>query len=326
MTDVFFSYSSRDRERVRPVRDALAKQGFEVFWDQQVPAGVNWDTWIRQHLSKARCAIVLWSKASVASENVQHEATVAKQQGKLIPVLLEPLTAEQFPMGLYSVQCVDLRAWDGNPTDADWAKLRQQVEAKLTPLWVQRQLHELEAELVAERARREALEARDKALQAQIAKEAQAQIELKQLRDAALSEVASLNAKLEEMARGRADLERRAIELSERLVGAEAEKQALAISLDKAMAPSAKNRARGYFGLLGGVGAQEDKVSRNSEEPAQAVETPQTGLMTCQRCRGAGHVGSDDPLNTDSLRRAFPNGVPCPDCLGLGTMPMARSG
>ena len=32
MTDIFFSYSSADRERVRPIRDALAAQGFEVFW------------------------------------------------------------------------------------------------------------------------------------------------------------------------------------------------------------------------------------------------------------------------------------------------------
>jgi hypothetical protein len=38
MTDIFFSYSSADRERVRPIRDALVAQGFEVFWDQVPPA------------------------------------------------------------------------------------------------------------------------------------------------------------------------------------------------------------------------------------------------------------------------------------------------
>jgi TIR domain len=40
VTDIFFSYSSKDRERVRPVRDALVAQGFEVFWDQEVPPGL----------------------------------------------------------------------------------------------------------------------------------------------------------------------------------------------------------------------------------------------------------------------------------------------
>jgi hypothetical protein len=53
MTDIFFSYSSADRERVRPIRNALAEQGFEVFWDQQVPSGMDWDSWIRQHLTRA---------------------------------------------------------------------------------------------------------------------------------------------------------------------------------------------------------------------------------------------------------------------------------
>ena len=57
MTDIFFfSYSSKDRERVRPVRDALAAQGFDVFWDQEVPTGLDWDRWIRDHLNKSKCA------------------------------------------------------------------------------------------------------------------------------------------------------------------------------------------------------------------------------------------------------------------------------
>jgi hypothetical protein len=76
--------------------DALAAQGFEVFWDQEVPTGLDWDSWIRQHLAKCKCAMAFWSAASVASDNVRHEAMVAKQQGKLISVLLEPLTIQQF--------------------------------------------------------------------------------------------------------------------------------------------------------------------------------------------------------------------------------------
>jgi len=74
MTDIFFSYSSQDRERVRPVRDALVAQGFEVFWDQEVPTGLDWDTWIRQHLAKSKCAMAFWSAASVASDNGRQAA------------------------------------------------------------------------------------------------------------------------------------------------------------------------------------------------------------------------------------------------------------
>ena len=60
MADVFFSYSSIDRTRVRRVRDALADKGFEVFWDQQTPAGIDWDALIRAELTKSKCA-VFWS-------------------------------------------------------------------------------------------------------------------------------------------------------------------------------------------------------------------------------------------------------------------------
>src|SRR4051794_38497299 len=49
MADIFFSYSSADRERVRPVRDAFVAHGFEVFWDQEVPPSRDWDSWIREN-------------------------------------------------------------------------------------------------------------------------------------------------------------------------------------------------------------------------------------------------------------------------------------
>jgi hypothetical protein len=82
MTDVFLSYSSKDRDRVRLIRDALAERGFDVFWDQTLPAGIDWDTWIRQHLAQSKCALVVWSKNSVGSDNVRHEAKIAKDQRK----------------------------------------------------------------------------------------------------------------------------------------------------------------------------------------------------------------------------------------------------
>jgi hypothetical protein len=117
--------------------------------------------------------MVFWSAASVRSRNVRHEATVASQQDKLITVLLEPLTAEQFPMGLYSQQAANLSGWSGDYSQDEWRKLQRAFEAKLMPAWVRRQIDELEAELVAARARCEKLERRDRTLQAQIVKEAE---------------------------------------------------------------------------------------------------------------------------------------------------------
>ena len=154
--------------------------------------------------------MAFWSATSVVSDNVRHEATVAKQQGKLTSVLLEPLAAEQFPLGLYAQQAANLSGWGGDYGHDEWRKFRREFEAKLTPLWVRRQLDELEAELVGERTRREGAERRDRTMQAQIAKEVELQQALKQERDDALDETAGLKAMVEELTRARVLRQKRA--------------------------------------------------------------------------------------------------------------------
>lgn len=196
MSDIFFSYSSKDRDRVRPIHAALAERGFEIFWDQSVPPGTDWDTWIRQRLNQSKCAIVFWSVHSIVSDNVRHEASVAKQHGKLIPVLLDDLAADQFPMGHYALQGANLSAWTGDEQYDGWLKLQQEVEAKLTPLWVRRQIDRLEAELVAERARREGAERRDRTLREQIVKEVASQQQVTRERDDLLEAVSMLKDRL----------------------------------------------------------------------------------------------------------------------------------
>jgi len=70
--------------------------------DQEVAPSRDWDSWIRENLARSKCAVVFWSAVSLESPNVRHEATIADRAGKLIPVLLEPLRADQFPMGARS--------------------------------------------------------------------------------------------------------------------------------------------------------------------------------------------------------------------------------
>lgn len=228
MADIFFSYRSVDRERVRPFYDAFRRQGFEVFWDQEVPSGVDWDTWIRQHLAKSKCAIVFWSASSIESDNVRHEATVAKRQGKLIAILLETLTPDQFPMGLYAQQAINLADWNGSFDNLEWIKLSRAIEAKLTPPWMQRKFDELEAELLAERARRESAESRDKILQAQIAKEVSRQVDLKREHDSSLDQIANLTTRVAELSRERKNAEAQTENLRRRLSFAEARRPSAA--------------------------------------------------------------------------------------------------
>jgi hypothetical protein len=196
MTDVFLSYSSKDLDRVRLIRDALAERGFDVFWDQTLPAGIDWDTWIRQHLAQSKCALVVWSKNSVGSDNVRHEAKIAKDQRKLLPVLIDDLAAEEFPVGLYVFQAAQLAIWHGNTHDDAWLRVLREIEDKLMPLWAKQRIDQLEAQLDAERGRREATERRDRTLRDQIATEARTQADLKHERDRALEEIAAVKDQL----------------------------------------------------------------------------------------------------------------------------------
>ena len=88
MTDIFISYASKDRERLRPLRDALEARGWSVFWDQQIPVGKNWRRNIFEHLRAARCVIVAWNSASIESDWVSEEAADALKHEVLLPIYI----------------------------------------------------------------------------------------------------------------------------------------------------------------------------------------------------------------------------------------------
>src|SRR5205085_491803 len=100
--------SSNDRPVAMRVRDALEQAGYDVFWDQSTPPGKDWDAWIRDQLTGARLVITLWTKSSVASPNVRHEAIIAREAGKLLPVMVDSLKPTDFPMGLFMVQALSI--------------------------------------------------------------------------------------------------------------------------------------------------------------------------------------------------------------------------
>lgn len=194
MPDIFISYSSKDKDLVAPIRTALVRLGFDAFWDQVLPPGIDWDSWIRRNLSESKCAIVLWTNYSIASDNVRHEATLAKQQGKLIPVVLEVIPPEAFPMGLYSVQAHNMVGWDGNTDNLNWKPLLNEIMQRVTPLWVKSFAEQLQAENAEQRTRAEACEQRNAALQKQLQTEMNNHAELQADHDriAALLTVANV--------------------------------------------------------------------------------------------------------------------------------------
>ncbi len=102
---IFISYSRRDTEYVKSLVEALRKQGFEVWFDNNIRTGTDWDDTIESELQNADAIVLILSKTSVASENVKDEISYAMGLDKpLSPIKIEECDV---PMRLARKQYVD---------------------------------------------------------------------------------------------------------------------------------------------------------------------------------------------------------------------------
>jgi hypothetical protein len=105
MADIFLSYASEDRPRIRELVDAFEASGLTVFWDRTIPPGKTWRAVIGGALQQASAVVVCWSVHSIESQWVLEEAEVGKHRGRLLPVLLENVAP---PLGFASIQAASL--------------------------------------------------------------------------------------------------------------------------------------------------------------------------------------------------------------------------
>ena len=111
MVDVFVSYSSRDRERVRGLVAQIEAIGCSVWWDREIGAGAAFDREIEKAIDEAHCIVVVWTEHSVDSEWVRTEANEGLSKGILVPVAFEVVKP---PLAFRRIQTIDLAAPDAN--------------------------------------------------------------------------------------------------------------------------------------------------------------------------------------------------------------------
>ena len=129
--DVFVSYKSEDRARLKPLVSALEAEGFTVWWDAHIGTGTDWRDEIQQHLDAARCVIVAWSQRSVGPEGqfVCDEAGRAKKAGSYVPIKIDEVDP---PLGFGGVQALSFVGWKGKRSDPRFVTLVAAVHQHLT--------------------------------------------------------------------------------------------------------------------------------------------------------------------------------------------------
>ncbi|MEP7235796.1 MAG: TIR domain-containing protein [Ignavibacteriota bacterium] len=93
MSDIFISYSSKDREKAEQLTELLASAGLSVWIDQLgIDVATSWSGEIVDAITDCKAFVILLSPNSVLSENVIKEVSLAaSRKKKILPLDLEPV-------------------------------------------------------------------------------------------------------------------------------------------------------------------------------------------------------------------------------------------
>lgn len=110
MASVFLSYARDDAAKAKALAKCLERGGHEVWWDNHIHGGSEYSGEIQAALSRAEVVIVLWSITSVGSAWVRDEAAEGRDNGRLLPLLLDDSAP---PLGFRQIQSIPLTGWSG---------------------------------------------------------------------------------------------------------------------------------------------------------------------------------------------------------------------
>jgi hypothetical protein len=127
MVDVFISYSRTDLAAVTRLAEAVEAEGYDVWWDADLPPHLSYGDVITDKIGMAKAAIVVWSKDSAASQWVRAEADMARNQNKLVQTAIDSVMP---PLPFNQIQFAELGGWRGEADHPGWRK----VKASLTEL------------------------------------------------------------------------------------------------------------------------------------------------------------------------------------------------
>lgn len=117
---IFLSYARSAEPQAKRIAEVLEKQGYSVWWDDDLPAHRAYTEVIEERLKSAKAVLVVWSADAAKSEWVRAEADVARHAHKLVQLSIDGALP---PMPFNQIQCPTLRGWDGSVEDRTWCKI-----------------------------------------------------------------------------------------------------------------------------------------------------------------------------------------------------------
>jgi hypothetical protein len=123
--DVFISYSRPERGSAVRIAQKLRTLGLEVWFDERIPSGANFDRELESALDQTRAVLVLWSPRSVHSDWVRNEALFGKERGKLVSLMIEPC---ELPIAFRSTQFEPLFDKTFEDRDPSWIKTIERLK------------------------------------------------------------------------------------------------------------------------------------------------------------------------------------------------------
>jgi TIR domain-containing protein/YARHG domain-containing protein len=130
LVDVFISYSRTNQPVVRQLADAVKREGYSVWWDEELPPHLSYGDVITEKIGAAKAAIVVWSQDAAASEWVRAEADVARNQKKLIQTSIDERMP---PMPFNQIQFASIGDWRGEDDHPGWMKVKASLSALCGP-------------------------------------------------------------------------------------------------------------------------------------------------------------------------------------------------
>ncbi len=123
MMKIFMSYSSKNRSTVAGLAQDLKAQGYQVWFDREVPGGQSWWDMIVGQIRECDLFLFALTPSSLDSKPCKLEYGYAEKLGKnILPVLMEDgVSSNLLPPALSAIQYVDFRKQD---KDAAFALLR----------------------------------------------------------------------------------------------------------------------------------------------------------------------------------------------------------